>query len=158
MTHVRTLQLSVSAALFQLVTESIRAHSNDCGRLQTFDAMLADLLTSDADVATETGQLLKDHLTATTSSGPIAIDVRLSSRSERALDRWSLSLRALVESPLGPADIISALLFQFLVEHRVRLSLEAIGRSQKTGTCPTTPIDQSGNVVPIRRSTGEKKA
>lgn len=143
--------LDVSEPLFRLATESVRLHSNETRRLHTLESLIRDRVRF-LETFDHNPETVRMHLEAVASEGDIRIDLAVSSDTAESFEDAKEALKTLIGSDVSPADTLSIMLFDYMVEqkaNKVRAKLRFDKQSQQVDPSSLGPSGDD-NVIRLK--------
>lgn len=125
--EAREYVLEISEPLFRLTTESVRLRSNHTRSHETLSSLLLHLASMERDVAGHDADVLRQHLKLIPAAGDIAVLLTLPSFCVDRLAGIGTSLAKLIGEQLTRGEILSLLLFDYVVERKAIQVLDALG-------------------------------
>lgn len=119
--------LEISAPLFRLTTEGIRLRSNETRLHESLSSLTIHLAGGVRDMAAHDTDALRQHLKLIPVIGGIIVLLALPPRSVDRLRAIGTSLEKRVGHRLTFEDIISLLLFDYVVEQKAARVLDTLG-------------------------------
>jgi hypothetical protein len=143
--------LDVSEPLFRLATESVRLLSNDTRRLHTLDTLVSDraAFVRNLDHNPET---MRKHLDAVPSEGEIRIEFAVSREIAASLEEAKNALKSLIGSDVSLADMLSIMLFDFVVEQKANKVRAKLGLGKRSDPIAPSSLGRGrdGNVIRLK--------
>lgn len=141
--------LGVSEPLFRLATESVHLHSNDARRLHTLEALVSDrsMFAKTLDHNPET---IRAHLQAVQSEGDIRIELDVNPEIAANLEEAKNALKTLIGSDMSLADILSVMLFDYMVEQKANKVRTKLGLSARRHAIEPSSLGPGGDEDAIR--------
>lgn len=130
----RDYALVISEPLFRLTTESLRLRSNETRTYESLSSLTQ--LLANRDVAAHDIAVLRQHLKLIPATGDICVRLALTPRCVDRLGAMRTSLETRIGRRLTPEDVLSLLLFDYVVEQKADRVLETIGLGRSDGPEP----------------------
>lgn len=129
MAAFRTVRkIAVSEALFRLMTEGVRLHSNEIMALSSLAELVeARRRTFLLSLCRHELATLREHFAAVPSQGKIAVESRVSGAGADCLAKAATWLTVELGFEASVADAVSALLLDYAVERAAARMLESLG-------------------------------
>lgn len=143
--------LEISEPLFHLATDSVRLHCNETRRLRCLDD-LVDSRAAFAQKLDHNPETIRLHLHAVPGAGDIKVELRINQRTATLLVEARNILKALTDEDVLPGDVLSIMLFDYVVEQKankvkVKLGFD-VGDRDIAGTGLKPGAD--GNVIRLK--------
>lgn len=139
--------LEVSPLLFELATDSLRHHSNARHALRSFDDLIVACISNMLAMDAIDDDAVRDHLQTMPADGDIHVRLTLDDASDQRLSEVREHLQGRLDIQLSLPQMISALLFVFVVERETQRVMEKMRRDR---TVPPVFEQPSAKVLPFK--------